>query len=105
MNHKCTILVLTLAALLGTLAVGAVLAQTSPNYNLEWNILAGGGGLASSDNYIVQGTAGQALSGASQPSSDNFRVGGGFWGGGGGFEEVPDFDYTLYLPLLLKNSP
>lgn len=105
MNHKRTIVVLTLAALLGTVAVGAVLAQTSDNYNLEWHILAGGGGLASSGNYTVQGTAGQALSGASQPSSDNYQVGGGYWGGGGGFEELPNFDYTLYLPLLLKNNP
>jgi hypothetical protein len=38
---------------------GAVLAQISPSYNLEWHVI-GGGQPASSTHYAVQGTAGQA---------------------------------------------
>lgn len=101
MNRKHVYLALALMALVIVLAVGnAVLAQTSPSYNLEWSTFAGGGGPASSSSFAVHNTMGQAASGASPPSGDSYRVSGGFWGGGG-FEQT----YQIYLPIVLKNAP
>jgi hypothetical protein len=101
MKRKHVYLALALMALLIVLVAGnAALAQTSPSFNLEWNTLGGGGGPASSSSYAVHSTMGQAASGASPPSGDNYRVSGGFWGGGG-FEQY----YQIYLPIVLRNAP
>lgn len=99
MTRKQMLLTLALILLLAALSVGgAALAQTSPNFNLEWHVVAGGAQSVGSANYVVHSTIGQAL-GASSPSSANFRLGGGFWGIGG-----PSYS-TIYLPLVLKNLP
>lgn len=107
MNRKRKIIVLALIALLLAVGLaGAILrdavpaaAQTSPSYNLEWHVVAGGGGVASSVSYRVSGVIGQALSGESSPSSTNYRVEGGFEGGGG-FSILRG----IYLPQVLKGA-
>lgn len=85
--------------LLLSLAVGAVaLAQTSADFNLEWNVIGGGGGESSSAGYRVQGTIGQAIAGPPLSTSADFRVGSGYWYGAMG----PAVS-TIYLPLILLN--
>jgi hypothetical protein len=98
MKSKQIIPILVLLLLLGAWALGSVArAQSSPNYNLEWHTLGGGGGTAASDNYVLGGLAGGIISGAAPPASDNYVVRGGFVGGSG-FANI----YRLYLPLVTK---
>jgi hypothetical protein len=99
MKYKRVFLLLALAALLGTLLGGGALAQTSPNYNLEWNVVAGGGHAAGSANYVVQSTLGQAASGETDLSSNNYVISGGFWGVSGSAW------HSVYLPVVLINHP
>ena len=66
--------------LLGILILdGIVLAQSSPNFDLSWNMLSGGGGERESANYRVQDSLGQWTGGSA--SSANAQVEAGFWYG------------------------
>ena len=80
------------------LLAGTVLAQTSPNYDLSWHVVAGGGreGMTSGIHRI-NGTLGQFAIGPAT-STDHF-VGAGYWYGvgiGGGM--------AVYLPLLFNSQ-
>jgi len=87
-----------LVALLCCLILGgAVLAQGSPNYDLTWNVVAGGGGTSQSAGYVLSGTNGQGVAGVS--ASANYRLGGGFWYG---FGMPAALEHRLYLPSILK---
>jgi len=57
---------------------GAALASSSASYDLDWNVIAGGGGIANSSSYSMQGTAGQPVIG---PALLNYDLGSGFWYG------------------------
>ena len=67
------------------LIIVSLLLLASPtfcqNYQIDWYVIASGGGEASSSNYGVNGTIGQAIDGES--ASTNYRVQSGFWVGGG----------------------
>jgi hypothetical protein len=78
--------------------LGAALAQNSPNYNLEWYVVGGGGQPLSSANYVVNGTAGQGVASPPYCSSGQYVVGGGYWSSEG-------LTVVCYLPLGLKNYP
>ena len=71
------------AWLIGVIAMlgvtGAVLAQVSPNFDLHWSLLSGGGGSRASVNYHVGDALGQWADGTS--SSTNYRIAAGFWAG------------------------
>jgi hypothetical protein len=67
-------------AVLGLFGLGSVaLAQTSPDFDLAWSRLAGGGGQRQSANAVLQDTAGQWVGGVS--SSAGARLESGFWYG------------------------
>jgi len=51
------------------------------NYQIDWYVIASGGGEMSSTNYTVNGTAGQPIVGTS--SSPSYTVESGFWVGAG----------------------
>jgi hypothetical protein len=93
MIHK-VIPCLLVAALL--LLAGSALAQSSPNYRLEWSSVSGAGQPASSAHYIVQGTMEWGAGGAPAASS-GYQVYGGFW---------PAFlsPYSVYLPVVVRGS-
>ena len=94
---RSMIFVLALAVLLTTLAVGgAVLAQTSPSYNLEWHVIGGGGQPAASAHYLVNSTAGQGAASPPYSASGHYVVSGGYW-----LAQV----YKVYLPLVLRAYP
>lgn len=85
-----------IAALFLLLAFATILsAQSGGGFDLTWSTVDGGGGKSTSDNYALQGTAGQPDAGAM--SGGNFALQGGFWAG------APDAP-TLYLPLIMSDS-
>ena len=61
------------------------------NYQIDWYVIASGGGEMASANYGVNGTIGQPIAGRS--SSPNYTVESGFWVGAGG--AGPACDYTI----------
>jgi hypothetical protein len=69
------------------LMVSSVYAQ---NYQIDWYVIASGGGEMSSTNYNVNGTAGQPIVGAS--SSANYALESGYWVGAGA---VGGCDYVV----------
>jgi hypothetical protein len=70
----------SLAGLLAGLIVTSIaVAQVSPNFDLSWHLLSGGGGSRSSPNYRVDDSLGQW---AERPSSSaNYDIAPGFWYG------------------------
>ena len=80
------------------LLAGTVLAQSSANYKLEWNLIGGGGQRVSSNRFVVDGTAGQPAAGPPFPSSDNFVVSGGYWPGAS-----PPLFHKTYLPQVMRD--
>lgn len=76
--------------LLGSMA----LAMSSDNYAIDWDVIAGGGGPASSASYTLRSIIGQAAIGSS--SSANFQLGAGYWYG-------VRVRYKIYLPIILKS--
>ena len=93
MNERKTIALL--AVLLCILWTGSALAMSSTNYKLDWftPLTSGGGGAASSTNYAVNLTIGQAAIGGS--SSANYAVGLGYWYGAA-------VQYKIFLPIVLR---
>jgi hypothetical protein len=93
-NKRKTIALL--AVLLCILLTGSALAMSSTNYRLDWftPLTSGGGGAASSTNYAINLTVGQAAIGGS--SSANYAVGLGYWYG-------VAVGYKVYLPLVLRS--
>ena len=68
--------------------------------SIPWYTVDGGGGTSTGGGYTVSGTAGQPDAGLL--TGGEYRLGGGFWGGG---EVVlaPGFEY--YLPLVMRSGP
>lgn len=99
MVHKKTLLLVMPIALVAALIAGsAVLAQTSPSFNLEWHVIGGGGQPASSAHYAVNSTAGQGAASPPLSASAHYVVSGGYWYSAGGMRAV-------YLPLVLRHAP
>jgi len=92
MRRRVTVL-LALTAIL--LLAGSALAMSSTNYRLDWftPLTSGGGGAASSTNYAINLTIGQAAIGAS--SSASYGVGLGYWYGAVA-------QYKVFLPVVLR---
>jgi hypothetical protein len=86
-----------LALLACVATAGAVWAQTSPDPDLSWHLLAGGGCNASSNSHALRGTLGQLAIGSGQSANHVLR--GGYWYGVAGL-----FPYRVYLPVVIKNS-
>ncbi|MEE9553111.1 MAG: hypothetical protein V3W18_02345 [candidate division Zixibacteria bacterium] len=58
------------------MAASAVSAQS---YQIDWSVIASGGGHAESGNYQADGTIGQAVAG--QASSESYTIQAGYWAG------------------------
>ena len=85
-------------AIMALLAVSVASAQT---YQIDWYVIACGGGHSESESYQADGTIGQAIVG--QSSSENYIVEAGFWVGfrGGDCVYIPgDCNYNQ-IPLEL----
>jgi hypothetical protein len=90
---KRTVLIAMVLVLL-FLAAGLAYAQAT-DYTLPWWTTNGGGGNSTGGNYSLTGTIAQPDVGAM--AGGNYRMEGGFWGGGlsGGTQVV-------YLPLIRR---
>jgi hypothetical protein len=87
------------AVLLAGLALAAVVwAQTSPNYDLSWHVVAGGGSRTASSGHVVQSTVGQFAIG---PGTSTHTVGAGYWYG---MLRITAPGYDVYLPIVLRND-
>jgi hypothetical protein len=95
MNRRSWFLVST-GLLFVLLLGGGVLAASPAGFDLDWHVVAGGGGASSSPGYVLQGTAGQPAAGVL--SGGDYALGSGFWGGG----EVAGSLYRACLPLILR---
>ena len=87
-----------LLALLLSLSWVVLASPAAPS--IPWYTVDGGGGTSTGGGYTLSGTAGQPDAGLL--TGGEFRLGGGFWGGG----EVtlaPGHEY--YLPLVLRSGP
>ena len=84
-----------LAVVVSLVLAGSVLAMSSTSYRLDWftPLTGGGGGAASSTNYAVNLTIGQAAIGGS--SSANYAAGLGYWYG-------VEQQFRVYLPIVIK---
>ncbi len=101
MGHKRTLLFSILAILLALTAIGgAVLAQSSTSFDLEWHVIGSGGQPVSSASYVVNSTVGQGVASSPYLMSDNFAISGGYWFGDG-----ITLVHKVYLPLVLRNLP
>lgn len=87
------VLVVLACLLLGSLAW----AQTSPNFDLSWHVVSGGGRDMASTDHSIQGTLGQFAIGPTNGSG--YAVGSGYWYGIGRLKDL----YQVYLPMILKN--
>ena len=94
---KQTVIALVAGFLCCLLLAGSVLAMSSTSYRLDWftPLTSGGGGAASSTNYAVNLTIGQASIGRS--SSANYAAGLGYWYG-----YRVELPFRVYLPIVLK---
>jgi hypothetical protein len=89
-----SLLVLMLVA-----SVSSSQAQSGGGYDLTWSTIDGGGATFSTGgSYSLGGTLGQPDAGLM--SGGAYALAGGFWGG----TPLSNYNYNLYLPLVLKNS-
>jgi len=92
--NKRKISVLAAALVCSLLLTGSVLAMSSANYAIDWDVMASGGGPISSTSYSMNSTIGQAVIGSK--SSTNYQLGSGYWPGG------VEYLLRVYLPIILK---
>ena len=85
-----------LAVVVCIVLAGSAMGMSSTNYRLDWftPLTSGGGGAASSTNYAINLTIGQAAIGGL--SSDSYAAGIGYWYG-------VATQYKIYLPVVLRN--
>lgn len=94
MKKRNRIILLIVMALTLVFVTG-VMAMSSPNYRLDWftPMTSGGGGEASSTNYVVDVTVGQTVIGPIVGLNYNASL--GYWVG-------QSFTWQTYLPLTLR---
>jgi hypothetical protein len=93
MKKRMLPLALLAVLLAATAAGGAVLAQTSTHYNLEWHVIGSGAAPVSSASYQVNSTAGQGAASPPTSASTRYVVSAGYWFTTMHFE---------YLPVVLR---
>jgi hypothetical protein len=92
-------LVLLLGLLGVALVVIPVLAGSSANFAIPWEVIGRGGNEMSSTNYGIKSTTGQTAIGPT--GSGNYRLGAGYWYSMGPVE-FPAF-YDIFLPIIFKS--
>jgi hypothetical protein len=90
---------LILMALMLVVGVASSQAQSGGGYDLTWSTIDGGGATFSTgESYSLGGTIGQPEAGLM--SGGGYMLAGGFWGGA----PLSNYNYNIYLPLMLKNA-
>jgi hypothetical protein len=83
-------------AILSLAGLGFALRE-SLSQSVDWQVLGGGGGQASSGEISLHGTLGQSLVGSSASSGGETSLWAGYWTYG--TQNV----YRLYLPLVVRS--
>lgn len=96
--HRLSLLAVILATII---LVNGAMAQSSGDFNLGWHLNAGGGGSASSGNYIMNGSIGQPVT--SGTGGTNFGLTTGFWQLM--VVPAPPPSYIINLPVILRAPP
>ncbi len=91
--NKAKITALTVVFLLTLASTSG--AGSSTQYAIEWDVASSGGTPMTSPAYGLMGTIGQPAEGLS--SSSSYVLCAGYWCG-------IDVDYTIYLPLVLRDT-
>jgi hypothetical protein len=86
--------VLAVTVILSAVITSGLHAQSGGGYDLSWSTIDGGGGKSSGPGYTLVGTIGQADTRVTAGGS--YRLSGGFWPGA-------PVEYSVYLPLTLRN--
>jgi CSLREA domain-containing protein len=86
MNRR-QLLIMTGGLVAVWLLVAGALAASLDGFDLGWHVIAGGGGHASSADYVLDSSVGQPAAGTL--SSADYRLGAGFWPGIGAESPTP----------------
>ncbi len=98
--QKRTILLVMASLLVLASFAGIAGAQSSPDFDLSWYVLGGGGSRAASGSYAMNGTTGQGI--VSSSASTSFQMQHGYWGRA----YVPlILEHSTYLPLVFRDHP
>jgi hypothetical protein len=89
-------MLLTVLALLSL--AGAVWAQNSPNYDLSWHVIAGGGRNMASASYALRGTLGQLAVGKAESADHALET--GYWSS----VLAAAAPYEVFLPLVVRDT-
>jgi hypothetical protein len=93
------LLALCLVGLASANADRVARAQSGGGFDLSWHVVSNGGGpVASSSSFQLNGTVGQPGVGTGLVTGGSRQIGPGFWYGVGGGS-------TIYLPLVMRNYP
>ena len=76
-------------------------AQSSPDFDLHWNVIASGGGHSAGGDFQLHGSIGQPVVGAM--SGGQFTLHGGFWFAPHAPGPQPG-NPVVYLPLMIRNA-
>jgi hypothetical protein len=94
---RTRLLPLAVLVLIGLLAAGTVLAQTSPGHDLSWNVVASGGREdMTSGTHSIDSTVGQTTIGLTASTGE---LEAGYWHGLGA-----EILSQLYLPVLFRGA-
>jgi hypothetical protein len=93
MKNKAKIVALTIVLLLVLVSMSS--AGSSTQYAIEWDVASAGGAPMTSSTYGLAGAIGQPAQGIS--ISPDYVLCAGYWCG-------IDVDYTIYLPIVLRDS-
>jgi hypothetical protein len=94
MKRQSLALFVLLLLLLGVVTGGAIQAQSSAGYRLQWNVIVSGGRQSTSANYVIDGTVGESLVGPPSAASSDYRLTIGYTTGVS--------TSGIYLPLVVK---
>jgi hypothetical protein len=97
MKRKWTVL----GALVASLLLAGIAVAAPGSSSIDWWVMGGGGGSGAAGSVALDATVGQAVAGVD--GSGEYVVCAGFWYGLGPCGEPPEF--TVYLPLVLRNAP
>ena len=90
---KRVLILILLVTLVMPMGVGWA-HSAATDYQIPWDVYASGGGRMSSDNYSMNGTAGQPTVGST--SGDNGKIGAGFW------TVFAETIFEIFLPLVVR---
>jgi hypothetical protein len=95
MKTHIKILILTALLLVGVAITASAASNASSSYQINWDVIAGGGGPSTSSSYAVNATIGQPVVGPADGVSKS--IGAGYW-----YHTLWELVVQIFLPLVLR---